>query len=205
MSSRVLRVIAGFTLVTTVGEGIMGTLFAPFVHDAVHADASVYGLIVSAQAVGGIIGGLVAAAAGDRFRPERLFGWGAAWFGAVDLVLFLYPLAYPVAWPAVVCMLVVGIPGAFSRAGSTTLVQRATQDSHRGRLFGALGTLQAFAVVVGLVCAGFLGEAVGVIPILAIQGAGYLLAGLVVLAVLRPPARELPGPAIVEADAGSLT
>jgi predicted MFS family arabinose efflux permease len=98
-----LRVVLIFLAVTCVGEGIMGTLFAPFVRSVLHGSGPDYGFVVSAQAVGGIAGGLIAAALGSRARPALLFGWGAVAFGLVDLVLFLYPLAYVALWPAVVC------------------------------------------------------------------------------------------------------
>lgn len=191
---RTLRVVLIFLAVTCVGEGIMGTLFAPFVRSVLHGTGPDYGFIMSAQAVGGIGGGLIAAALGRRARPALLFGWGAVAFGAVDLALFLYPLGYVAVWPAVVCMVVVGVPGALTLAGGFTLLQRATADSHRGRVFGVLGAVEGVATVAGTVTAGFLGQAVGIIPVLAAQGAGYLIAGVAVVLILRPGAGE-PAPA----------
>jgi Na+/melibiose symporter-like transporter len=187
---RTLRVVLIFLAVTCVGEGIMGTLFAPFVRSVLHGSGPDYGFVVSAQAVGGIAGGLIAAALGSRARPALLFGWGAVAFGAVDLVLFLYPLAYVAIWPAVVAMVVVGVPGALIMAGGFTLLQRATADSHRGRVFGALGAVEGAATVAGTVAAGFLGQSVGIIPVLATQGAGYVVAGLAVTVALRPPRQQ---------------
>jgi Na+/melibiose symporter-like transporter len=187
-----LRVVLIFLAVTCVGEGIMGTLFAPFVRSVLHGSGPDYGFVVSAQAVGGIAGGLIAAALGSRARPALLFGWGAVAFGLVDLVLFLYPLAYVAIWPAVVCMVVVGVPGALIMAGAFTLLQRATADSHRGRVFGALGAVEGAATVAGTVAAGFLGQSVGIIPVLATQGAGYVIAGVAVVLALRPRSQPAP-------------
>jgi Na+/melibiose symporter-like transporter len=189
---RVLRIIGIFLLVTSLGEGIMGTLFAPFVRTVLHGSGQEYGVIVSIQAVGGIAGGLVAAGLGDRVRASRLFGWGAVCFGAIDLAMFLYPLVFVSVWPAAVCMLVVGMPGALTLAGAMTLLQRNAADSHRGRVFGALGAVEGVAVVLGTLAAGFLAEAIGIIPVLAAQGGGYLLAGIYVVVALR---HEDPVPA----------
>jgi Na+/melibiose symporter-like transporter len=183
---RVLRVVLLFLAVTCVGEGIMGTLFAPFVRSVLHGSGPEYGFIVSAQAVGGIAGGLIAAILGSRARPALLFGWGAVAFGAVDLVMFLYPLVFVAVWPAAVCMVMVGLPGALMLAGGFTLLQRATADSHRGRVFGTLGAIEGAATVAGALTAGFLGQTVGIIPVLVTQGTGYLIAGLAVVAALRP-------------------
>ena len=192
---RVLRIVLIFLLVTCVGEGIMGTLFAPFVRSVLHGSSADYGFIVSAQAVGGIAGGLIAASIGDRVRASALFGWGAVAFGLIDLVMFLYPLAWVAVWPAAVCMVVVGLPGALTLTGALTLMQRNTADSHRGRVLGALGAAEGAAVVAGTIAAGFLGQTVGIIPILAAQGGGYVVAGLLVLVALRPAASggQAPG------------
>jgi Na+/melibiose symporter-like transporter len=181
----VLRVVLIFLSVTCIGEGIMSTLFAPFVRSVLHGSGPDYGVIVAAQAIGGIAGGLIAAAAGSRFRPSRLFGAGAVAFGAVDLALFLYPLAHVAVWPASVLMIVVGVPGALLLAGAMTLLQSATVDSHRGRVFGALSAVEGVAIVAGTVAAGFLGQSVGIIPVLAAQGGGYIVGGIAVLIALR--------------------
>jgi Na+/melibiose symporter-like transporter len=182
---RVLRVVLIFLAVTCVGEGIMATLFAPFVRSVLHGSGQDFGIIVSAQAIGGIAGGLLAASIGNRFRASWLFGWGAVAFGAIDLVMFLYPLAWVAIWPAVVCMVVVGLPGALLLAGAMTLIQREVADSHRGRVFGALGAVEGAAIVAGTIAAGLLGQVTGIIGVLAAQGAGYVIAGLAVIIALR--------------------
>ena len=196
-SQRVLRVIFAFVLVTSVGEGIMGTLFAPFVRDVLHGSAEAYGLIVSVQAIGGIAGGLVAASVGHRVSAAHLFGWGSVVFGVVDLTMFLYPLVWVQVWPAAACMIVVGVPGALTVAGFMTLFQRSTADAYRGRVFGAMGLVQSVAMVVGAVGAGFLGSSVGIVPVLAFQGGGYLVAGFAIVVLLREVARTPAEPAAV--------
>jgi len=193
--NRVLRLLAIFLLATTVGEGIMSTLFAPFVRQVLHGSNEAYGVVVAVQAVGGIVGGLVAAAIGHRVSPARLLGISAMVFGAIDLAIFLYPLAYVAVWPAAVGMVVVGLPGALMLAGFMTLFQRSTVDSHRGRVFGSLGAAEGVAVMVGTLGAGFLGQYVGIIPVLAVQGAGYVVAGLAMLITLPAAARSQPATA----------
>lgn len=182
--SRALRVLFVFALVTSVGEGIMGTLFAPFVRDELHASGQVYGFIAGSQAIGGIAGGLVTAAIGPRFSPLRIWAGGALLFGLIDLVLFTYPLVTEAIWPAFVCMIAVGLPGAFTIAGMMTVLQRSTLDTNRGRVFGALFAAEGGAPVLGIAAAGVLGEVVGIIPVLVFQGAGFVVGGLLVHAVL---------------------
>jgi MFS family permease len=193
LDSRVLRVLFAFEVVTSMGEGVMGTLFAPFARDELHAGGTTYGLISSSQAIGGIAGGLIAAVVGPRFAAVRLWGAGALVFGAIDLTLFAYPLASDAIWPAFVCMVTVGVPGAFLIAGMMTVLQQSTEDGSRGRVFGALMAAQGAATLLGIAAAGVLGEVVGIIPVLIAQGLGYVAGGAVVLTLLarRPEPVEV--------------
>ncbi len=195
LGSKAMRIVFVFGLVTGVGEGAMSTLFAPFVSTELGGDGTAYGLIVSAQAVGGIVGGLVAAAVGARFAAAKLWGVGAVLFGLIDLALFCYPLCYDGLTPAYVLMIAVGLPGAFVVAASMTVVQRLTDDASRGRVFGALFAAEGLAVLVGIVASGLLGEIVGIIPVLIFQGLGFTAGGLVVLA--RSRLLEEKAPALV--------
>ena len=203
MSARhaVLRALMIFALVTSVGEGIMSTLFTPFVEHVLHGTPQDLGLIVAAQAVGGIAGGIVAAASGHRARASRLLSYGAIVFGLVDLAIFLYPLGYVAVWPAIVGMIIVGLPGALTLAGLITLFQRNSEDSYRGRVFGAVSALEGVTVLAGALGAGYLSRFVGIVPVLAVQGAGYVVAGLVMLAWLKDGA-DPPAPAADRDEAG---
>lgn len=182
---RTLRLLMIFALVTSVGEGIMSTLFTPFVQNVLHGTPQDLGFILAAQAVGGIAGGMAAAASGHRIRAARLLGLGAVAFGLVDLGIFLYPLGYVAVWPAVAGMIIVGLPGALTLAGLITLFQRNSEDAYRGRVFGALSALEGVSVLAGTLGAGYLSRAAGIVPVLAVQGAGYVAAGLVMLRALK--------------------
>ncbi len=202
LNSRSLLVILVFMSITQMGEGIMGTLFAPFVKDVLHGTGSEYGLIVGIQGVGGIIGGLAVTAAGHRWSAYTLFGCGAVVFGFVDLVLFLYPLVLSGVIPALVCMLVVGVPGACTIAGMMTTFQTMTTDEFRGRVFGAMTAVGGAAVLVGIGLASWLGETVGIVPIIAIQGGGYVAGGVMVLLALRGSAATAVHVDVVQVDEG---
>ncbi|MGZ0148497.1 MFS transporter [Kribbella sp. WER1] len=185
VATSAMRLFFVFCLVTGVGEGVMSTLFAPFVSAELGADGKAYGLIVSSQAIGGIVGGLIAAAIGSRRPAPTLWGIGALAFGLIDTVLFLYPLMSTSVIPAFVCMIVVGLPGALTVAGMMTVFQNLTVDGTRGRIYGAVGAAESVAVLIGIAAAGVLGDAVGIIPVLVFQGLGYVAGGLVILSRRR--------------------
>jgi MFS family permease len=184
LASRTVRVLGTFWLITSFGEGIWGTLFAPYVRSVLHGGPEALGLISGVQAVGGVIGGLVIATFGSRWQPHRMLGLGALAFGLVDLAIALYPLAWVHVWPAAVLMIVVGLPGAIATAGMMTLFQQHTDDRERGRVFSLLLLVRASATVVGSLTAGLLGGRIGIVPVMAWQGTGYLLAGSIVLVML---------------------
>jgi MFS family permease len=188
----VLRALLVFAFITAIGEGLTGTLFVPWVVDALHSDATGYGWVLSTQAIGGLAGALVIARLGARLRPLPLLIGGALAFGAIDLVLFTYPVAFPYIGPALVMLVIVGVPGAAMGAATTTLQQSQTQDSHRGRVVGAIGAIGGLGALVGAVSAGILGVFVPVVLLLVVQGSGYLIGGMAV-ALLVGRGRDFSG------------
>jgi predicted MFS family arabinose efflux permease len=209
--SRVLRVlIATFTL-TSIGEGLMGALFAVYVKEGLRGGVAEVGWLMSAQAVGGIVGGLCGGWFGRRFSPVRLIAVGSVVFGCLDLMLFVYPLAWTVFWPAVVLIVMVGIPAVIYGSSVMALVQSAVPDEFRGRVFAAMGTSMGLAAMVGAGLGAAFGDRLGAMVMLIVQGAGYVVAGIVVgillggrkdesLGATSAPAADAPA-ADVAADA----
>ena len=59
-------------MITRIGEGLTATLFVPWTTDALHSDATGYGLLLSTQAIGGLAGAIVIGRLGSRVDPLRL-------------------------------------------------------------------------------------------------------------------------------------
>jgi predicted MFS family arabinose efflux permease len=188
--TRVAAVLVVFAAITGVGEGVIATLIVPFVTDVLESGGAGYGAILSGQAVGGLIGSVLIARWAGSASPAGLVVIGAVGLGVIDLVIFTYPLAFPILWPAIALMVVVGVPVAALRAGRATLEQTAVEDAYRGRLLGGIGTTMALAMAVGAVIGGTLGEAVGIVPLLVIQSVAYVVAGLGVGLLLRQAGGE---------------
>jgi predicted MFS family arabinose efflux permease len=176
----VLRALLVFFAITAVGEGLTGTLFVPWVVNALHSDSTGYGWVLSTQAIGGLAGALVIARLGARLRPLPLLIGSALAFGAIDLVLFTYPVVYPHIAPALIMLVIVGVPGAAMGAAQTTLQQSETEDRHRGRVVGAIGAVAGVGALIGAVAAGILGEFIPAVLLLIVQGSGYLIGGTAV-------------------------
>lgn len=173
----VLRAMLVFFVITRIGEGLTATLFVPWVTDALHSDAAGYGWLLSTQAMGGLAGAFVIGRMGSRANALWLLIAGSLTFGLIDLVLFTYPVAFPYIGPALVGMVIVGVPGAAMGAGIATLQQTLAADSHRGRVVGAMAAIGSAGSLIGAVGAGLLGEALPVVGLLVVQGSGYVLGG----------------------------
>jgi MFS family permease len=176
----VLRAVLVFAVITAIGEGLTSALFVAWVVGPLHSDGTGYGWVLSTQAIGGLAGALVIARLGARLQPLRLLIWGALAFGGIDLVLFTYPVLYPHIAPALVMLVIVGVPGAAIGAAATTLQQSQSKDSQRGRVVGAIGAVAGVGALVGAIGAGVLGEFLPVILLLVVQGSGYLVGGTAV-------------------------
>ena len=181
----ILRALLVFAIITAVGEGLTSALFVVWVVGPLHSDSTGWGLVLSTQAIGGLAGALVIARLGSRIRPLPLLIGAALAFGGIDLVLFTYPAIYPHIGPALVMLVIVGVPGAAMGAASTTLQQSQTEDSHRGRVVGAIGAVAGLGALVGATIAGVLGQVVPVIALLVVQGSGYLIGGTAIWLMVR--------------------
>lgn len=186
----VLRALLLFFVITRIGEGLTITLFVPWTTDALHSDSAGYGALLSTQAIGGFAGAFVIGRLGSRIDPLRLLIGSALLFGLIDLGLFTYPALFPHIEPALVVMVIVGVPGAGMMAAISTLQQTLAADSHRGRVIGAMAALGSLGSLVGAVSAGFLGEFLPVVLLLVVQGSGYVIGSLVVSAMTR--GQQLP-------------
>jgi MFS family permease len=183
-TGRVLLTVFVVGAVTGLGEGVFLALFPPFVRVALGGGALELGWLMSAQAVGGVLGGLVVGAAAARLSPPRLLGSGAVLFGLIDLAIFVYPSFVQSIAVGLALFVLVGVPAAGMLAGLQTLLQTSAKDHLRGRVFGALGTTQALLMLAGTLLGGALGDAVGIVPVLVVQGGAYVAAGILVLVLL---------------------
>ena len=186
---RALATLIGVTAITAFGEGIFGVMIIVFVDQVLRGGALELGWLMSAQAVGGLLGGVVIGWVGRRVPPALLLGGSALLFGIGDLLIVNAPLFFPSVLLTIVLFILVGIPGVGFGSSMTTLFQTLVADEYRGRVFGAFGTTLSLLSLIGMAFAGAAGDALGVIPVLNIQGGGYVLVGLLVWLLVRPAVR----------------
>jgi MFS family permease len=189
----VLRVVFGVFAFASLGEGVMQTAFWVYIDKALDGGTREAGWLLSAQAVGGLVGAVVVGAWGKFRPPVYLLGWGAIGLGLTDLVVFNYPAVVPGIWLGLIFMAAGGVPGAAFGTGYTAAIQVEAGDAFRGRIFGALLATSALLMIVGAAIAGFATERLGAVAVLTIDSLGYIAGGAFALWALATGAAKRIG------------
>lgn len=126
--SRVVSVLFAYVAIVSLGDGVMSSLFIPFVSDVLGGDSPAMGWLFSSQAIGGILGEVIISTVAVRFAPVKLLGWGAISVGLIDAGIFTYPLFFSGAIPGVVLFALAGLPVSAWQAGFMTLFQTGVAD-----------------------------------------------------------------------------
>jgi MFS family permease len=198
LRSRRLRWGLLVSALAAVAQGLFTVLFVLFVTRILRGDGADVGLLRGVQAIGGIAGGLLVVGLSSRLAPGRLVGASLLVFGGVSLAMWNGP-QLTTATPLYVGLFVAaGVPAVAMLTGLTALVQTETPDAYLGRVFATyFGTYNGLQAL-GMLLAGLLGDALGVVAVLNGQAGLYLFAGAVALLALgrrpRAPAAATPAP-----------
>lgn len=183
--SRTIRVLFVLAALAALGEGSFGVLFVVWVNQVIGGTALELGWFMTAQAVGGLVGGLVIARVTRGMSPRKVLGIASVTFGLLDALLFVSPLIRPEIFVSLFIIGVVGIAGVAFMAGFNAILQTSVDDAYRGRVFGAIFTTMAVLRLGSTLIAGVLGGFVSPIPLLiGMQSGSYVVVGLVALGFL---------------------
>lgn len=166
-----------------VASGVVNPLLAPFVKTVLGGGPTEFGWLAASQGIGGAVGGILL---GRYWHAARR---GAVVLGSVGvgigllLMANIHPLAIPLLGLA-------AIPAVVGGVSLQTILQEATEDRLRGRVFALLGTISAAVVLLGTGVSGVLGDSAGLVPTLGFGAAIFVGAGMV--AALCLPAAQPP-------------
>jgi len=181
-----LSTLLAIVLLTSLGQGMFGVLYAPFVSKVLHGGTLEFGLFMSLEAVGGLIGGAAIGWLGPRLlAPRQLIGISGVAFGLIDLAIFNYSVFFSGVLLGMVLFFLAGFPEVSFDSSLQTLLQAGTADEYRGRVFGMVSTLQGWLSLIGMIVASFLGNVLGIVPVISVQGAVFVVAGFLALARLK--------------------
>jgi MFS family permease len=174
--------------------GVFGWSYAvllpAYATDILHVGESGYGVLLSANGCGALLGALTVATYGRRVKP-RLLILGGLWLFSAMLVLLAVVRWYPLV---LACLAVGGWGMLLYFSTTNTLIQSSVSQVMRGRVMGIWALVFGGMMPVGGIESGFLSHAVGVpwtITVGALICAG---AGLVTWWIVRrnPPVPDDP-------------
>jgi MFS family permease len=168
--------------VAMIGEGLIEVLFTGYVEHILHGTAVVLGWLMSAQAIGGIVGSLLVVRLSKWLAPALLIPLCGLIFGGLLAVIALVPVLAVVL--PLITIIGASVIGFF--VSQITLLQSSVANEYQGRVFGAFGALQAIAMLVGMVLASGLGDRLGIVPMVLVDAACNLLAALLAFVLIRP-------------------
>ena len=177
-----------------VAQGIFTVLFVLFVTRELGGDGAEVGLLRGVQAIGGLAGAVLVVGLARRLEPGRLLGASLLVFAVIDLAIWNGPLVTTAGWLYLGLFVAAGIPGVGVMTGLTSLVQQRAGEAYLGRVFATYHGSFNGLMAVGMLAAGLLGDAVGVVPVLNGQALLYLAAGVVALVTIGRQARPVGYP-----------
>jgi predicted MFS family arabinose efflux permease len=168
-----------------VGEGTFSVGFTPLILNVLEGGEEGVGALLAAQAVGGLVAGVIVARVAAIVAPWRLFVGGLIGLGLADLgfanAASLATPGPPAVTLAAAFMVAAGLPVVAGNAAGSGLLQGLTADAFRGRVFGALGTVDGLATLFGLAIGGPAVDAIGVVPVMSAGAAMWIVGGVFAL------------------------
>jgi MFS family permease len=183
-----------------IAEGFISVLMAIYVTTSLGGGELEFGWLLTAQAVGGLAGGMIIGRMSDMFTPSQLVGYGFILLGIIDVLIFT-STSLPFA---LIMMVIVGVPIVGLGAGAMTIFQTSVPDRFRGRVMGAFGTTQAVLMVVSQGIASLFGSTIGIVPLLTVAGIFDVLAGFAAFAFLTRRAGAAKEPQLAPAPSAGL-
>lgn len=169
--------------VVAFADGPLAAMISPFVDVTLGKGAAGVGAFATVRGVAGIFGGIVIGQIGRRVREDRLLAVSAALNG---LGFAAMAVAQDFAVACVILVAVIGPTHMGLHITLTTLLQRESEDAHRGRVFALVGAVTGALFLVGTVGGSAAGALVS--PAAVIVGSGLLFLGAALATVLLLPA-----------------
>ena len=194
-----LRRIVACTSLSNLSSAIGAALVVIFALRVLGLDTAAFGVVLSASAVGGLVGAVSADRLSRLVGEGRIIPLSALLAGPA---FALTPLAAPLArWgvPPELTLIIGGVLVSFSivlyNVAQVSFRQRLCPPALLGRMNASVRFVVWGTVPIGGLLGGWLGTTVGIVPTLWISAAGVTAAALPVAVSPLMRLRDLPGPA----------
>ena len=178
------RTLSALLLVTGIvgfGSGLFTILVVIFARVILHGTVQVFGWLMTAQGVGGVIGGLLITSV-SRVVPARyLLALG---FGGPGLLL-LTMVNIPVLPLVLGLFVLAGLLIVGAEVSTQTLLQTSVADQYRGRVLAAIGTTLTLVNLGSMALSSVVGDRVGVVVLLDVAGVLFFCGGAIAVVLVR--------------------
>jgi predicted MFS family arabinose efflux permease len=179
-----LRSLFTVTFVLFVGGGLLPVVIVPFVRLTLHGTGTEYGLVLSAQALGGMFGAAIASRAIRSIATPRAPIAASLLAMAAAVGLLATATRW---WVAALCLAAGGIPTTISAVATNMILQTVPAEGHRARITGLYSAVVALGIAIGAPAAGPLVGALGPAGGVAVAAGVFAGAGLLALILLPGP------------------
>ena len=190
IGNRLLLTILLLCLVGNLFDLPLLTVVLPVYANEVFGSPQSLGLMLSSFAAGGLAGIVLFGAIGRGLPRRRVFLWG--WLVAVLITYGALATQLPLI-AVVLAAVIGGLAAGPINPLILTVLQENTPPHLMGRVLGAATAFAQAGIPFGAVLAGFAIERAGLIPIIALGGAVYLL--IVAVMFFNPVLRGMAAPA----------
>jgi MFS family permease len=172
----------------SLADGVINALFVLFPAAILGMGSAQYGAMLTALGIGSLLGSVFVGRLAKTFTPTRLFWLG--WMGKG----LAYLLAFNVrSFPLILALFTLsGVPTVGNQVSTQTLLQTSVQDRLRARVFGVYIATLSLLLLVGTGLGSILAAPLGILPLLDLGCALFLLAGLVAFLLFIPPLAPRP-------------
>jgi MFS family permease len=172
-------------IVANLFSGAAEVAFPAMARGPLHTDAQGFGFMLAATGAGGLAGGLLAGALGNRVQR----GYISLLFFGVQVIPMAALAFAPTIYIAIGCMAGFGILNGLGNVSILTLLQRKLPRNLLGRIMGIFAFCNFVTFPISVAAAGFAVASYG--PRMVILGATAILAGAIVSAFLSRDLRDL--------------
>jgi len=174
-----------------LAQGIALALIVAFIVTDLHRSSADVGVFRGFQVLGTLPTGLWLAAYGHRIPPATLLKASLLSAGFIELLMWNGPLITQWFGYYLILEVLVGIPGMAGFVAFISILQIATPDSHRGRIFALVGATSNAALLISVFLGGVLGETFDPRYLLNVTVGLELATGVAAIVLFRTPVPAL--------------
>ncbi len=145
-------------VINQLAQGIALALIVAFFVTDLHRGSAAVGVFRSFQVIGTLPAGIILTIYAARLRPELILKVGLATSAVIEFLIWNGPSVTGWFGYYLGLEILLGLPGMAAFVAFITLLQTATPEKFRGRVFSLIGALSSAALLVSVLVGGALGE-----------------------------------------------